>query len=157
MIDEKSLEKYYEKIAEKLDEIIPINWDKIVMYAEETGDVSSISIYYYTHNCTKVHHSGDISEEYNIDRDIVNSLESELMDINKDLWMEFKKAGEPTWCSLTFYLDKDWQFKIKYGYERDTEIGLLQREIRWAYDELGIIPRDSYERKLLDRYLEAKK
>ena len=157
MISEGILEKHYEQIAEKLDELIPIEWDRIVMYGEEIGDASAICIYYYTDNCTKVHHSGNIPEEFNVDEHIVDLLENELMDINKNLWLEFKKAGEPTWCSLTFYLENTWQFKIKYGYERDAEIGHLGRVIRWAYDELGIIPKDDYEKKLLDEYLESQK
>ncbi len=35
MVEENKLIKYYSQIAEKLDEIIPVTWDKISMYAEE--------------------------------------------------------------------------------------------------------------------------
>lgn|SRR5690606_30902840 len=156
MIEEKNFEKYYEQIAVKLDEIIPTDWDRIVMYAEEIGDMSFACFYYYTNNNKEVHHCGNIPEECNVDRKTYDSLLYELMDINKDLWVEFKKAGKPPWCTLTFYLDKDWRFKVNYGYEIDLEISPLERELRWAYDELGLIPEYSYERKLLDRYLEGK-
>ena len=157
MLDEKILEKYYQQIAEKLDEIVPVAWDRIVMYAEETGESSSVCFYFYTDNCTKVHHWGDIPEEYNVDWDIVDSGMDELQIINKNLWLEFIDAGETPWYTLTFDLDKDWRFKVKYGYEIDLDVSPLEREIRWAYDELGIIPREDFEKKLLDEYLEGKK
>lgn len=153
MIKESKLSKYYSEIAEKLNEIIPVKWDKISMYAEEVGDVSSVSFYYYTDNGMKVHYSGDIPDECNVDEDIYDSLTDELIAINKELWLEFKNAEESTWCSFTFNLDCNWKFQIKFAYERDNEVGRLEREIRWAYDELGIVPEDEYERELLEEYL----
>lgn len=153
MIDESKLTKYYSEIAGKLDEIIPVKWDKISMYAEEVGDVSSVSFYYYTDNGMELHHSGDIPEECNVDEEIFDSLTDELIAINKKLWLEFKNARESTWCSLTFNLDCNWKFQAKFVYERDNEIGRLEREVRWAYDELGIVPEDEYERELLEEYL----
>ena len=75
------------------------------------------------------------------------------MEINKGLWLEFKESGEPTWCSFTFNFNSEWKFKIKFSYERDEQVGSLEREIRWAYDELGIIPEDDYEKELLEEYL----
>ena len=152
MIKESNLNKYYSQIAEKLDEMIPFDCNKIVLYGEEIGDVSSASFYFFTID-SKVHHSGNIPEEYNVSKKIFKELLRELLEINKNLWLEFKEADEPTWCSLTFELDSDWKFKVKYGYERNGEIGRLEREIRWAYDELGIVPEDEYERELLEEYL----
>ncbi|XZI79737.1 immunity protein YezG family protein [Clostridium perfringens] len=156
MIEESKLAKYYSKIAEKLDEIIPVNWDKISMYAEEIGDVSSVSFYYYTDSCKKIHYSEDIPEEYNVNEEIYDLLTDELIAINKKLWLEFKNSGVPTWCSFTFNLDCNWKFKVKFNYERDNEIGRLEREIRWAYNELGIIPKGEYEKELLENYLEQR-
>lgn len=153
MIEESKLIKYYSEIAEKLDEIIPVKWDKISMYAEEVGDVSSVSFYYYTDNCTKLHHSGDIPEEYSVDEEVYDCLIDELIALNKKLWLEFKNAGESTWCSLTFNLNCNWKFQAKFSYERDNEAGRLEREIRWAYNELGLVPEDEYEKELLEEYL----
>lgn len=152
MINESNLTKYYELIAEKLDEMIPCDWEKIVLYAEETGDVSSVSFYFFTTDF-KVHHSGNIPDEYNVSRNIFKTLIRELIEINKNLWIEFKKSDEPTWYSFSFILDNDWNFKVKYKYERNNEIGKLEREIRWAYDELGLIPQNEYEKELLEEYL----
>lgn len=153
MIDEKNLTKYYSRIAEKLDEIIPVEWNKISMYAEEIGDVSAVCFYYYTDNCKKIHYSEDIPEECKVSEKIYDSLSDELISINKELWFEFKNAGQPTWQALTFNLDYNYKFNAKFNYEINHEIGPLDRIIRWAYDELGLIPQNEYEKELLEEYL----
>lgn len=123
-----------------------------MLYGEEIGAISSASFYFFTSD-SKVHHSGNIPEEYNVSRKIFKVLLIELLESNKNLWLEFKEADEPTGCLFIFELDSDWRFRIKYGYERNSESGRLEREIRWVYDELGIIPEDEYERELLEEYL----
>lgn len=57
MFNEDVLTQYYQEIADKLSEMIPSDeWEKIVMYAEEVGDVSGAAFYFYTDNETEVHH-----------------------------------------------------------------------------------------------------
>ena len=63
-------------------------------------------------------------------------------------------AEEPVWITFTFDLDKNWKFKVKFVYERNTEISDMARQIRGAYDELGIVPASEYGRGLLKEYLE---
>ncbi len=48
MIKESDLNKYYAEIANQLNEIIPVEWKRIIMYAEDLGDSSSVSFYFYT-------------------------------------------------------------------------------------------------------------
>lgn len=153
MLNESKLNKYYNQIAEKLDELIPIKWNKIAMYTEEIGDVSSVSFYFYTDNCAKIHHSGNIPVEYNVNEDVFDSLINELMNINKRLWQEFNNTGEQPWCSFTFFLDNKWKFKVEYEYERDNEVDTYEREIIWAYEKLSIVPEDGYAKKILNEYL----
>jgi uncharacterized protein (TIGR01741 family) len=156
MINEGNLQIYYNNIAEKLEEIIPDEWYKIAMYAEEIGDVSSVSFYFYTKGGTLIHHSGNIPDEYNVNEGVFDSLIFELMDISKNLWQEFVNAGEEPWCSFTFLLDKEWNFKAEYEYSRDNEVDTYEREIRWAYEKLGLVPDDDYARKLLEEHLSKK-
>jgi conserved hypothetical protein len=155
MINENNLNKYYSEIAEKLGEIIPIEWNRIVMYAEEFGTANSTSFYFYTEDGNKINYSGDIPNEFSVSRDTFKPLLRELREIVRNLWKEFKNVGEATRNSLTFYLESDGKFKIKFNYEINDKIGLLEREIRWAYDELGIVPEDEYGKKLLDEYLKV--
>lgn len=156
MIEEAKLNDYYSAIADKLDEMIPCVWKRVVLYAEELGNVSYTAFYFYTDDGA-VHSSGDVSEEYNISRDEFSCKLRELWTINKDLWLEFKDSGEPVWCSFTYDLNSEKEFKIKFGYEMNEDISEMERRIRWAYDDLGIIPRGKRGKKLLKDYLDQQK
>lgn len=152
MIQESRLTEYYSRIASKIDEIIPCKWEKVVLYAEETGNWSFTTFYFFTDD-GKYHHWGDIPDEYNVERNIVFRLIDELTQVNKELWLEFKNSGEKIWYSFTFHLDSDWKFNIKFGYEKHYELSGLEVGIRWAYNELAIVPRGKAGKKLLKKYL----
>ena len=153
MIEENKLVKYYEEISGKLDEMIPCEWERVVLYAEEIGNVSSAGFYFYTSD-GEAHYSEGIPTKYNVTEEEFSARLRELWKINKSLWQEFEDCGEQTWCAFTFYLTKDWKFNIKYHYERNSDISSKERRIRWAYDELGIIPKGKSGKKLLMEYLQ---
>lgn len=156
MINEVNLTEYYSKIASKMDEMIPVEWEKIVLFGEECGDVTGAVFYFYTNERSEPYRSGEIPEDFSVSEDIFDMLETELFNIVKELWYEFKNAGEETWETITFILEKDWNFEIKFGYEGqfDDDMGPMQREIIWAYNELGRIPKGDFGKKLLKEYLE---
>lgn len=155
MVNEAKLNEYYSAIADKLDEMIPCEWERIALYAEETGDVSAASFYFFTSD-PKYHYGENIWEEFDVDEDEFDELHIELMDIVETLWWEFKDSGEDTWWSFTFCFDRDRKFKINYCYE-ENNLGRMEKVLRWAYDDLGIIPHDSYRKKLLKEYLDEQK
>ena len=63
MIKENNLIKYYSELAGKLDEIIPCEWERIALYAEETGDVSAASFFFFTSD-SQYYYSENIWEEW---------------------------------------------------------------------------------------------
>lgn len=153
MIDEAKLTEYYSQIANKLDEMIPCEWERVVLYAEETGSSSTAKFYFYTPDSV-LHSSGTIEDEFQLDKqEHLNRLRA-LWQINRNLRQEFKDAEEELWYTYTFELDKDWHFKIKYGYEYDDNVTSMERGIWWAYDELGIIPKGKTGRRMLKKYLQ---
>ena len=48
MISEEILEYHYGEIANKLDEMIPVEWKKIVMQAIDFGTSATVYFYFYT-------------------------------------------------------------------------------------------------------------
>ncbi len=153
MIDERNLTKYYQSIAEKLDDIVPFEWDEIVMYGEEFGDVRTACLYYKQKGKENYRSGGLIPSENSVDADIYAGLVYELIQINKRLWKEFLDAEIPLWVTITFHLSSDYHFKVKFGYEANRELSSTEREIHWAYNELGIIPEDGFSKKILEEYL----
>lgn len=156
MIDERNLTKYYSDIANQLDDMIPVEWNKIIMYAEENGMSTIANFYFYTKQDNKIHYSSNIPEDFSVSRDIYKQLLRELWSSIEGLWNEFKKADEKTWYTLTFTLESDWRFNAEFGYELDEEIGDFERRILWAYNEIGLIPKDEYAKSVLERLLGKK-
>lgn len=155
MVNEAKLNKYYSAIAEKMDEMIPCEWNRIILYAEELGDVSNLGFFYT--NDEEVHWSEGITEEYEVDEYEYMMQLMQLVELVKELWMEFKNADEEVWSVFTFDIDGEWKFKAKFEYELNDEISDLERSIIWAYNELDIVPNGEYGRKLLKEYLESQR
>ncbi|MCM1101009.1 MAG: antitoxin YezG family protein [Acetatifactor muris] len=154
MIDENTLTQYYAAIAQKLDELIPCEWEKVALYAEETEYTRMALFYFYTED-GNYHYCENIWEKYGVDEKEYDRLMQELENINVSLWLVFKESGEEPWHSFTFTLDKDGKFNMKFSYvnSEDEGVDAMQTKIRWAYDELGILPPGTYGKKLLKKYL----
>lgn len=157
MINEENLTEHYSKIANKMDEMIPVDWEKIALFAEQTGDSGSEVFYFYTNERSEPYRSLEIPEDFSVDEEIFTILRRELFYLIRDLWYEFKNAGEETWETLTFTLNKDWSFDVKFGYKGqfdDDDMGPMQMKIILAYNELGLIPKGDFSKKLLQEYLD---
>ena len=102
-------------------------------------------------------HKLGITEEYEVDEYEYMMQLMQLVELVKELWMEFKNADEEVWSVFTFDIDGEWKFKAKFEYELNDEISDLERRIRWAYNELDIVPNGEYGRKLLKQYLESQR
>ena len=151
MIDEIKLQEYYGKIADELNEMIPCEWERVVLYAEDDGQGSYAELYFYTEDGNVIA-GGTIVDEFNVDEDEYDEHLENLWDRNSELRDEFIDAGEQAWCTYTFNLYNDGRFTMKFGYELNHKLTSMVREIRWAYDELGLIPDSKYERGLLREY-----
>ena len=155
MVDEEILMHYYEEIANKLDEMSPVEWTKIAMLAEDLGTSCAAGVYFFTKD-NKIYYNHNIPEDFNVSEEIYNEILHELWNINRSLREEFVKAGVDPWESMTFILNADWSFNIDYSYETNIEIGKFERRVIWAYEELGIYPEDEFEKGILEEYLEEK-
>ena len=155
MINESKLSKYYSAIADKLNELIPIDWTHVVMRTLVDDGWSSTTFYFYNED-GKVYHWGDIFEELGADEDEFDECFDELSELNEAFWEEFEDEDD-VWTSFTFDLTSDGRFKVEFDYDAiDYDIGGTAREVRWAYDRLNLIPGDDYEKKLLREYYKEK-
>ena len=155
MISEEILEYHYGEIANKLDEMIPVEWKKIVMQAIDFGTSATVYFYFYTKD-DQAHYGSAIPNEYNVDQTIYNNFVSELIEVNSNFREEFVKANIDPWESMTFILNEDWSFSIDYNYDQNIEIGDFERRVIWAYEELGIMPEGEFGKSILEEYLEEK-
>ena len=154
MVNESKLAELYSEIANKMDEMIPCEWKRIVLYAEKIGVETNIGFYFYT-NDDQVHWSAGMFEVFEIDEYENMMLLIQLTDLVKELWLEFKNADEEIWSVFTFDIDSEWKFKANFKYDLDEKISDFERRIIWSYDELNIILKGEYARKILKEYILA--
>ena len=155
MVDEEILMHYYEEIANKLDEMSPVEWTKIAMLAEDLGTSCAAGVYFFTKD-NKIYYNHNIPEDFNVDEEVYRKILDELLEINGRLREEFINFGIQPWKLLSFILNEDWSFKLNYEYEIDEDIDYMERKIIWAYEELGIIPEGEFSKSILEEYLEEK-
>ena len=155
MVDEEILMHYYEEIANKLDEMSPVEWTKIAMLAEDLGTSCAAGVYFFTKD-NKIYYNHNIPEDFNVDEEVYRKILDELLEINGRLREEFINFGIQPWKLLSFILNEDWSFKLNYEYEIDEDIDYMERKIIWAYEELGIMPEGEFSKSILEEYLEEK-
>ena len=80
-MDDGKFVPFYQAIANKLDEIVPEEWDEIVMYAEAFAGTATARFYYKKHGDGTYLSGGEIPDHYGIDTKIYFQLFQELIRI----------------------------------------------------------------------------
>ncbi|SIT87183.1 immunity protein YezG family protein [Edaphobacillus lindanitolerans] len=121
----------YQQIARSLDELIPEEWDKTLMYMEDWDDSSTVYFFYYPTTGASPVLSHDIPERFHIDEDDFEMKEYELIEVGRSLQKVFEEEGQEPWTSFTFILGKDGQFKIDYAYEDLSDVDPGEQREAW--------------------------
>ncbi len=130
------MEVTYQKVANILVEMIPEEWEKILLYAEVREGFSQIYFYYYPINQKQPVYSLDIVDVFNIDKTLHRKLKQELYECFEKLWNEFKVQGQEQWTNLTYILDNMGRMKLNYGYEDISEISSEEKQDKWEAEYL---------------------
>lgn len=158
MVNEAKLTEHYGIIADKLNEMIPCEWDNVYMYGEVLEDSREVYFYFKPAGEDGFVYGHDIPDTYGVDEDANDDALFELMDIVADLHNEFASSGDAAWTSITFSLDNAGKFKADFCYEDvlNSPFSSGERQIIWEYEVLGLEPAEEY-RELVKGYLENKK
>lgn len=115
-METNNMEEIYQEVADILVNMVPEEWNRILLYAEIREGYRKVFFYYYTNNNHV--YSLDIPDLFQIDEDSFESLEGDLYNCFSALWNEFKSQDvQEPWTSLTFILDNSGKMNIDYGYE----------------------------------------
>ncbi len=154
-MDEQILNQYYQKIAEKIEDVIPVEWYDVALYMEDVGDASSLTMYFREEKEGEYVYMMDIPEVYGVDEDEYEERERELEEACSNLRKEFKNQEVEPWNIFEFYLNQDYTFKVNFSYEYDENISSYDRSIVWKYRQSGIMPKGSFEERILNEYVDC--
>lgn len=151
-METQAMENLYQKIANQVNEMIPEDWEKILIYAEVSEGATEVFFYYYPEGKEPVY-CFNISNIFEIDEEKFDDMHDELMEYFEQLWEEFKNNKQELWSNLTFILDNEGKFKIDYNYDDLSQAIGYKQQIIWEYKYLGIVPEDKVDKEYLDNYL----
>ena len=146
---EENLNKMYQEIANKINEMIPVEWDKVytMAYIDEGG--GEVFFNYTTPGSDDLHYYTDIPKDYNVSEEIFDELSDELYDLFETLRGSFKENNQEPWTSCEFDFNKEGKLNVFFAYIdwKNSEFGPLARERYYEYKKFGIVPEFEDERE----------
>ncbi|MEK4183368.1 TIGR01741 family protein [Bacillus sp. FSL K6-1145] len=148
----------FQRIAKEVNEIIPTEWYKAVLYAEVLEKSSEVFFFFKKDCNTEYIYSHDIPETFNVSENIYEDLLLNLHALFKELWLTDKEINNDVWTSATLKLNNKGEFSIKYDYIDILEDGLdeVQKQEIWMYQNIGILPEDQEDREFVIEYMKNK-
>lgn len=158
---EEQLAELYDKLVNKIIEMIPVEWDNVYCLGEvEKGKKSwSVLFYYLDIKQNKIVRSNDIRQIYSVSKDIWIKLFLEICDTLIELYDCFSKNEQELWEQVSLFFNKEGEFSIDFYYDvrQEYDGGQIQREVVWAYNTFNYVPKEgSYSREILEQYLKQK-
>ncbi len=124
-------ELYYSKIANNLNEIIPVKWKKVALCAEVDIGVVTIYFYFYDESKSTFEQGGFLHKQYGVNRRKYKAFSFELSDLILDLHKDIKEKTGDNWTILSFILYCNGEFKTNFGYENLYESCPIDRRKIW--------------------------
>ncbi|MGL5084878.1 MAG: immunity protein YezG family protein [Clostridium sp.] len=132
MISKEKSEGLYQELAIKLNDGIPVDWDKIIVFCEVERGWTSLYCIFYESYTKEMKEMFSLPREYGINRKDYISWEMEIEEIIKEINKAFIEEGEACWTSITFILTSDGKFKADFGYEDVYSSSVSERRAIWA-------------------------
>ncbi|QBO35730.1 DUF600 family protein [Periweissella cryptocerci] len=148
------------KLGQQIIDMIPTEWSYIYFLSEVEVGKSSISAEFYFQDAKTKEFvlSHDIPEKYSVSEDIYDSLLDELYDLVLKIYDTDLNLNGEIWDQLLMEINPKLQFKINFSYHAlEGPESQVERRIFWAYDTIGLVPKDgSFGYKELQEHLAEK-
>ncbi|WP_025150774.1 immunity protein YezG family protein [Bacillus sp. H1a] len=151
---ENELNELYPKIAEKINEMIPAEWEEFYFNGEVKDGEGGVYFFYTTLDEKQEYkYSHYIPRMYNVDRKIYNQLLHELFDLTVQLQQVFIDNQQGAWFSVTMIGNGEGKLKVRFNYVNwnDSEFGPSDRIEYFEYKYLKRELTDENDKELMER------
>ncbi|CAL8895696.1 immunity protein YezG family protein [Bacillus pumilus] len=154
----EKIEENYKEIAAIINEMIPVEWNKVWMYAEIVDDSSEVNFYFCNPDSEELIYGHNIPEKYSVSNSIYKKLLLKLLHSLENLKKEYIKNGFGDWSTAIIKMEQPGKFSIEYGYEDIYSLGIDgdQRIAVWEYEKFGFLPDDEEDKEAVLNYLKNK-
>ncbi|MCG1146968.1 TIGR01741 family protein [Staphylococcus epidermidis] len=146
---EENLNKMYQEIANKISDMIPMEWDEIYTKAYIKEESKEVFFYYTLPGSEELHYYTAIPKEHNVSKKIFKELLDELYEKFERLKKLFIENNQEPWTSCEFDFTNEGKLNVSFDYIdwKNSEFGPLARECYYEYKKFGIVPEYEYERE----------
>ncbi|HDE0573682.1 TPA: TIGR01741 family protein [Staphylococcus aureus] len=145
MTFEEKLSEIYNKIANEISGMIPVEWDQVFTIAYVNDRGGEIVFNYTKPGSDELNYYTYIPREYNVSEKVFYDLWTDLYRLFKKLRNAFKEDLEP-WTSCEFDFTRDGKLNVVFDYVdwMNSEFGPIAKENYYMYKKFGIWPEKEY-------------
>ncbi len=125
------IELIYQEIANKFVKIIPVEWNKILLFSEVEEDANSIYYVFYESENNILKTSDSLTDEFGVGIKERIMYSVELSRLVEKLNKAFIEEGLEKWNLITFILENTGKFKIYFEYVNLEESDVTTRREAW--------------------------
>ena len=143
---EEKLNRMYQEIANKINEMIPAEWEQVYTMSYINEESEEVFFNYTTPGSDDLHYYTAIPEDYNVSEKIFDKLLDELYECFEKLRDLFKEENQEPWTSCEFDFNNEGKLNVSFGYIdwKKSEFGHLARVFYHQYKKSGILPEKEY-------------
>ncbi len=145
MTFEEKLSEIYDKIANEISGMIPVEWEQVFTIAYVDDEGGEVVFNYTKPNSDDLNYYTYIPRECNVSEKVFYDLWTDLYRLFKKLRNAFKEDLEP-WTSCEFDFTRDGKLNVSFDYVdwMNSEFGPMGREDYYMYKKFGIWPEKEY-------------
>lgn len=106
----------YKYIAEKLQPVLPVSWNKVCLYAEIQENSYEILFYCFVNGQAKPIQCYDLPEIYDIEEDKIDATFDEINSVLNNVWKNSEGKDKKCWSNFTFIFESTGKFNAYYDY-----------------------------------------
>lgn len=129
-------EQLYGDLAEKLNDTIPVEWDKIFLRSEVEVGAIELCYWFIDSQSKEIIQNFDMPNKYGIDKKLEKIAFSEMTDIIENINNALIGEGNEPFTIFTFILDNEGRFKVKLDYVDLQNSSVLERRAEWTKEHL---------------------
>ncbi|NFW81289.1 TIGR01741 family protein [Staphylococcus aureus] len=143
---EEKLSQKYNEIANEINGMIPVEWEKVYVIAYVDDGGGQVIFYYTKPGNDELYYYSSIVEDYNVLEEVFDDLWMELYRSFKKLRNIFKEESLEPWTSCEFDFTRDGKLNVSFDYIdwMNSEFGPMGREDYYMYKKFGIWPEKEY-------------
>lgn len=128
----------FEIIADKIQDVLPNGWKKVVFYAEVTDDSYEMFYYVFTSGSDKPIQCYDLPDKYEIDEDQIDAVFEKIYEPLRKERSGLVAEGKEPWTNYTLLLTNDGSFKVDYDFTSLEDGGYEYRKT-WRKKYIDIV------------------